>query len=46
MRVPLCPVVGANAPYTLAGAVMQANAEALGSLTLLQTLCPGIPTWY
>jgi trimethylamine--corrinoid protein Co-methyltransferase len=25
---------------------VQANAEALGSLTLLQTLCPGIPTWY
>lgn len=46
VRVPLCPIVGANAPYTLAGAVVQANAEALGSLTLLQTLCPGIPTWY
>lgn len=46
VRVPLCPIVGANAPYTLAGAIVQANAEALGSLTLLQTLCPGIPTWY
>jgi len=46
VRVPLCPVLGANAPYTLAGAVVQANAEALGSLTLLQTLCPGIPVWY
>jgi trimethylamine--corrinoid protein Co-methyltransferase len=46
VRVPLCPIVGANAPYTLAGAVVQANAEALGSLTLLQTLCPGIPAWY
>jgi trimethylamine--corrinoid protein Co-methyltransferase len=46
VRVPLCPIVGANAPYTLAGAIVQANAEALGSLTLLQSLCPGIPTWY
>ena len=46
VRVPLCPIVGANAPYTVAGAIVQTNAEALGSLTLLQTLCPGIPTWY
>ena len=46
VKVPVCPIVGANAPYTLAGAMVQANAEALGSLALLQTLCPGIPTWY
>jgi trimethylamine--corrinoid protein Co-methyltransferase len=46
VKVPLVPMVGANAPYTLAGALTQTHAEALGSLVLLQTLCPGIPTWY
>ncbi len=46
LRVPLAPTIGANAPYTLAGAITQTNAEALGSLVVLQTLCPGIPTWY
>ncbi len=46
VRVPLVPMVGANSPYTLAGTMVQTNAEALGSLVLLQTLCPGIPTWY
>jgi trimethylamine--corrinoid protein Co-methyltransferase len=46
VKVPLVPMVGANAPYTLAGALAQTHAEALGSLVLLQTLCPGIPTWY
>jgi trimethylamine---corrinoid protein Co-methyltransferase len=46
VRVPLAPTIGANAPYTLAGAITQTNAEALGSLVVLQTICPGIPTWY
>jgi trimethylamine---corrinoid protein Co-methyltransferase len=46
VRVPLTPIIGANAPYTLAGTISQTNAEALGSLVVLQTLCPGIPTWY
>jgi trimethylamine--corrinoid protein Co-methyltransferase len=46
VKVPLAPMVGANAPYTLAGTLAQTNAEALGSVVLLQTLCPGIPTWY
>lgn len=46
VKVPLVPIVGASAPYTLAGTMVQTNAEALGSLVLLQTLCPGIPTWY
>ena len=32
VKVPLVPMVGANAPYTLAGA--QTHAEALGSLVL------------
>lgn len=46
IRVPLMPVSGANAPYTLAGIVNMMNAEFLGSQVLLQTLCPGIPNWY
>ncbi len=46
VRVPLTPIMGANAPYTLAGTITQTNAEALGSLVVLQTLCPQIPTWY
>ena len=46
VRVPLNPIIGANAPYTLAGTITQTNAEALGSLVVLQTLCPGIPFWY
>ena len=44
--VPLTPISGANAPFTLAGAVAHTNAEALGSMVLLQTLCPGIPSSY
>lgn len=46
VKVPLVPILGANAPYSLAGALTQTNAEALGTLVLLQTLCPGMPTWY
>jgi trimethylamine--corrinoid protein Co-methyltransferase len=46
VKVPLVPMIGANAPYTLAGALTQTHAEALGSVVLLQSLCPGIPTWY
>ena len=46
VRVPLVPMSGANAPYTMAGALVHTNAEALGSLVLLQTLCPGTPTWF
>ncbi len=46
VRIPLAPIIGASAPYTLAGAIAQTNAEALGGLVLLQTLCPGIPSWY
>lgn len=46
VKVPLVPMAGANAPYTLAGMLTHTNSEALGSLVLLQTLCPGIPSWY
>jgi trimethylamine--corrinoid protein Co-methyltransferase len=44
--VPLAPICGATTPYTLAGTVVNTNAAALGSLVLLQTLCPGIPSSY
>jgi trimethylamine---corrinoid protein Co-methyltransferase len=46
IRVPFTPMIGANAPYTLAGTITQTNAEALGTQVVLQTLCPGIPNWY
>lgn len=46
IRVPLSPMVGANAPFTLAGTITQTNAEFLGGLVVQQTLCPGIPSWY
>jgi len=46
VRVPLTAMVGANAPYTLAGALTQINAEFLGALLVIQTLCPGLPMWY
>jgi trimethylamine--corrinoid protein Co-methyltransferase len=46
VKVPLVPMLGTDSPYSLAGALTQTNAEALGSLVLLQALCPGIPTWY
>ena len=37
---------GAMAPVTIVGAVMQANAEALALITLLQVLNPGSPVIY
>jgi len=46
VRVPLTAMMGANAPYTLAGALTQINAEFLGALLVIQTLCPGLPVWY
>lgn len=46
VKVPLTPVSGANAPYTLAGVLNLMNAEFLGSQVLLQTLCPGLPNSY
>ena len=48
--VPMCiysmGLAGATAPVTLAGAVMQANAEILSSLVLFQLLRPGLPCVY
>jgi trimethylamine--corrinoid protein Co-methyltransferase len=46
VRVPIVPSAGANAPYTLAGTMTQFNAEVLGAVVVLQTICPGIPAFY
>jgi trimethylamine--corrinoid protein Co-methyltransferase len=40
------PLAMATAPVTLAGAVAQGNAEALGTLVILQSLAPGVPVIY
>ena len=48
--VPMCiysmGLTGATAPVTLAGAVMQANAEILSSIVLFQLLRPGLACIY
>ena len=48
--VPMCiysmGLAGATAPVTLAGAVMQANAEILSSIVLFQLLRPGLACIY
>jgi len=46
IRMPLSPMCGANAPYTLAGTVVQTNAEFLGVYAMVQTMFPGLPMWY
>jgi len=43
LKVPFFPVGGANAPVTLAGELTMINAEFLGSMALIHTLCPGNP---
>jgi len=37
------PIAGASAPVTLAGTLVQANAELLGAITLVQLVQPGTP---
>jgi trimethylamine--corrinoid protein Co-methyltransferase len=48
--VPMCiysmGLAGATAPVTVAGAVMQANAEILSSIVLFQLVRPGLPCIY
>ena len=46
VRVPITPLCGANAPFTLAGAMTQINAEFLSSTAIIQALCPGLGLWY
>ncbi len=46
VKVPIVPMMGTNAPTTIAGTMVQANAEAVASAVLIDLLCPGTPTWY
>jgi trimethylamine---corrinoid protein Co-methyltransferase len=39
--IPIMPISGSTAPITLAGTLVQANAEYLGTMTLAQTYKPG-----
>jgi trimethylamine--corrinoid protein Co-methyltransferase len=41
-----CPIAGATAPLSIAGALVQQNAELLGSIVLLQLIRPGLPIFY
>jgi trimethylamine--corrinoid protein Co-methyltransferase len=41
-----CPIAGATAPMSLAGALAQQNAEVLASVVLAQSVQPGLPIFY
>jgi trimethylamine--corrinoid protein Co-methyltransferase len=41
-----CPIAGATAPMSIAGALAQQNAEMLASLVLAQLVRPGLPIIY
>ncbi len=41
-----CPIAGATAPLSLAGALAQQNAEVLASVALAQLVRPGLPVIY
>lgn len=41
-----CPTAGATAPFSIAGAVTQQNAELLASIVLAQLVHPGLPIVY
>jgi trimethylamine--corrinoid protein Co-methyltransferase len=41
-----CPIAGATAPMSLAGALAQQNAELLASIILAQLIRPGLPIIY
>ncbi len=38
-----CPMAGGTSPYTLAGTIMQQNAESLCMITMIQLLAEGCP---
>lgn len=46
VKIPVMPMLGGSAPVTLAGLLALGNAEVLGAFSVLQTLCPGSPTFY
>ncbi|MBN1316078.1 MAG: trimethylamine methyltransferase family protein [Anaerolineales bacterium] len=41
-----CPIVGATAPMSFAGAIVQQNAELLAAIVLAQAAKPGLPLIY
>ena len=41
-----CPTAGTTAPFSIAGAVVQQNAEVLAALVLAQVVQPGLPMIY
>jgi trimethylamine--corrinoid protein Co-methyltransferase len=41
-----CPTAGTTAPFTIAGAVAQQNAEVLAALVLAELVNPGLPIIY
>jgi trimethylamine--corrinoid protein Co-methyltransferase len=41
-----CPTAGTTAPFSLAGALTQQNAEVLACIVLVQLISPGLPVIY
>ncbi len=41
-----CPTAGTTAPFSIAGAIVQQNAEVLAALVLAQLASPGLPMVY
>ncbi len=41
-----CPMAGGTSPYTIAGTVLQQNAESLAMVTMVQLLAEGCPIIY
>lgn len=46
LATPPCPMAGATGPVTLAGTLVQQNAEALAGIVLTQQVNPGTPMLY
>ena len=46
LDLPVMPIAGVTGPITLAGTLAQANAEYLGTMTLVQAARPGHPIGY
>ncbi|NLH28050.1 MAG: trimethylamine methyltransferase [Syntrophomonadaceae bacterium] len=46
LATPPCPMAGATGPVTLAGTLVQQNAEALAGIVLTQQVNPGTPVLY
>lgn len=42
----VCPMAGSTSPYSIAGTILQANAEALLAVLLVQLYKPGHPAFY